>query len=45
MSPPGCKVSNMLLRRAVTNSSRKKDAQGPRWERRSAVDVSVGKGR
>ena len=43
--PPGEKVSKMLLgknRRAITNSSRKNEAAGPKWKWRSAVDVSGG---
>lgn len=40
--PPGRKVSNMLLRRAATESSREKGALGPKQERRSAVGASAG---
>ena len=39
--PPGRKVSNMLPQRAVTGSSRKKEAVGPKQERHSAGDALV----
>ena len=44
---PGHKLSNMLYatwegRRAITNSSRKNEATGPKWKRSSVVDDSGG---
>ena len=45
MSPPGWKVSNMLLEknwRTITNSSRKKEAAGLKRKWCSVVDVSGG---
>ena len=40
MSPPGWKVSNMLLGKTTTNSFRKNDAAGSKWKQHSVVDVS-----
>ena len=40
MSPPGWKVSNMLLGKTTTNSFRKNEAAGSKWKQHSVVDVS-----